>query len=169
MKNDKKMSENKIDAFTSALLCSGYEIKKLTQEGLFYEILVKKNAEIKIKFIIKNIVKSGWSDKPLIRRIQIPKITEKSFLISNFKQTTMLVGFIRVIDKNIFVLWSIYKNNSHKTNKSCYINLQTIFRTYLEGYVSCMESDQMIWAADENNLSKALYNYLSYNNTTIGE
>lgn len=167
IKQDKDQNKNEI--FITSLISSGYKILSNSYENGYHELLIEKNSEIRIKYMIKNIVKSGWENKPLIRRIQITKIESKDLLISNNKQTTFLIGILPVIDKNIFVIWNVYKNNNHNTNKSCYVNLQTIFRTYLEGYVSCMESDQMIWASDENNLGKAIYNYMLYNNTTLGE
>lgn len=153
----------------TAILFSGYEIKETNYntKTTFSKIRIAKNNQIELEFIIKNIVNSGWSHKPLIRRVQIRNIPQEELTVSSMTQTSIIIGVIDVIDKTMFVAWSPYLNSFHRTNRSCYVQLSTVFQGYLKGYFSSVESNQRIWISDNKNLHRLLYNYLKSNN--IGE
>lgn len=144
---------------------SGYEKVTLNYDNTskFYDIQLEGIHSVSILCLIRSITNSGWRDKPLIKRVQITKVDPQKLPISNFSKTAMIIGYLPIVDKHMFVLWSIYNNLSHNTNKSCYVRMEKLFNAYIYGYYIGMDSDQKIWISDENNLSKIIYDYLKTN------
>jgi len=163
-----KNSEFLIDILEKALLNSGYESLdySFNKNTCLYEFRIHGIHDFNIFAIYKKIVNGGWKEKPLIKRVQIPKIDVSKLPISTFSVTSMVIGTLEVVDKNLFVIWSLYNNTAHNTNKSCYVRMHNIFKAYLEGFFIGEDFNQRVWIADEKNLNKIFYDFLKHNNTT---
>lgn len=163
-----KNSELLISLFEKAVLSSGYESLQYSfdKDTNLYKFQIHGIHSFEIFAIYKRIVSGGWKDKPLIKRVQIPKVDINKLPISTFSVTSMVIGTIEVIDKHIFVIWSLYKNTTHNTFRSCYVRIQNIFKAYLEGTFIGEDFSQRVWIADESNLNKIFYDFLKHNITT---
>jgi len=158
-----------LDVFHNSLIKSGYnnvehENSRIEQFELFK---IDGLHELKLHIIAKNITKSGWIDKPLIRRVQIGPIQSTQLPVSTLNESAFILGVIKIIDKYIFTVWSVYENFSHNTNRSCYVKIPNLFKAYIDGYYKCEDSSQMIWISDESNLNKLIFDYLTFNKTTL--
>lgn len=152
----------------NALETAGYKNVSLeyNRQSKLIELSFFGHDKVKIYCITKNIVNSGWADKPLIKRIQLSKFDSSLLPISTFKETAIIIGYIHILDKDMFIFWSFYRNISHNTNRSCYVTVKSLFKGYLDGFYRPFESGQNVWITDSLNIKKALYDYMKRHYTS---
>ena len=134
-----------------------------------YEIKLKKIQEYKIYAFIRSIGSSGWKDKTNIRRVQISGFNVSHLPVSKKDITSMIIGVESLFDKDLFVIWNIYNYGSHEKNRSCYVNVSSLFQAFLKGYFTTTDANQRVWISDEYHLDTLLNEYLAYNYCSLGD
>lgn len=166
MKNQQELFKSLEKAF----LLSGFTSVRFTKKEMnMYLIELTKMRDYKIYAFLRSIGKSGWSDKPEIRRVQVAAFDVDKLIPSGDQHTCMIIGIQEILDRNIFVAWNVYNYGLHKTNRSCYVKAVNLFKGFLQGFVSLTDSNQKIWISDEYNLDVLLNDYLSYNKSSLGD
>ncbi|MDY0278377.1 MAG: hypothetical protein RBQ97_09880 [Acholeplasma sp.] len=166
MKNQKEL----VITLEKALKFSGFSSIVITKnESNMYLIECKKIYNYKIYAFLRSIGKSGWSNKPEIRRVQIAAFDVDRLIPSGDQHTCMIIGIQELLDKDIFVVWNVYNYGLHKTNRSCYVKVTNLFKGFLQGYFSTTDSNQKIWISDSYNIDKLLNEYLNFNKSSLGD
>ena len=96
-------------------------VSVLDSNGQFTRFLVvdSEGIEYRIALFFRNIGGAGWSDKPQIKRIQIPVITLGQSQRKN--SFSYLCGFAKYDNKSFFAFWDPENYQTHNTVCSCYI------------------------------------------------
>ena len=163
MKNQKEL----ILTLEKGLKLSGFSSINISKnESNMYVIECKKIINYRIYAFLRSVGKSGWSDRPEIRRVQIAAFDVDRLIPSGDRHTCMIIGIQELFDSDIFVIWNIYNYGLHKTNRSCYVKAANIFKGFLQGYLSVTDSSQKIWISDSYHLDILLTDYFKINNTS---
>ena len=157
------------DAFESFIKDSGYRVEKwINTNQAPYELLVvdEKDTMTHLIIYLKNITGAGWASKPDIKRVQVTNIRVASpdnYVSTTASQSMIILGYYNFDNNPIMVAWDAYRYVKHKTNRSCYVNIDTLKRGYQQGYLISTNSSQKVWLFDSYHFSKFLEDYISYN------
>lgn len=166
MKNQKEL----VLSLEKGLKSSGFtSISILKSESNMYLIELKKINDFKIYAFLRSIGKSGWSDKPEIRRVQIAAFDVERLIPSGDRHTCMIIGIQELLDRDIYVVWNVYNYGLHRTNRSCYVKASNLFKGFLQGYLTITDSNQKIWISDAYHLDTLLNEYLNFNKSSLGD
>lgn len=158
-----------IDRLTKILEESGFtDISSELVESRLYKIKMKKISTFEIYFYLRNIGKSGWSDKKEIRRVQVAGFNVNSLPPTNHQSASMIIGIQNIFDEDICVVWNIYNYGNHSKNRSCYVKTANIYKAFTTGYVTTTDSNQKIWLCDRNNFDRLLNDYIMTNYISDG-
>ena len=81
---------------------------------------------------MKNISNSGWSDKPEIKRIQIPKLPVIGR--QHKRDFYMLIGLCTYEDTDIMAVWNPQNYLTHNTVCSCYVFFSSLNKAFDNGF-----------------------------------
>lgn len=144
---------------------SGFKIIEAKNKGMIKHIIASKGDKgYDFFFVIRNVSHAGWSEKPHIKRIQVQNLSiEKPELFKpkNNKTYFFFVGYYNFDNNPLFVFWDPGRYTSHKTNRSCYVFLNTLEMAYRSGYIDTVNSNRKVWAITQKNFIKFLNNYYS--------
>lgn len=144
------------------IIHSLFKIKnKSTKKNPYIYKIEDVARKINVYFICKNVTSSGWSDKPGIVRIQIKNISE-IFIYTNKNETMLISGLCMYKDKIILIVWNAYRYMNHKTNRSCYANVEMLENCYNKGYFFSRDFDQEIWLCDEWHFNLLIRDYVLF-------
>lgn len=165
-----KKLDTLIKRITEGFVSSGFivnEISVLPNNMVIFKINKINNYELYA--FIRHVSKSGWSDKPQVRRVQIAKFNINELIASGSTKTCMILGVQELLDRDIFVAWDIYNYGNHKTNRSCYVSANNIFKAFINGYLTTTDSNQKVWISDPFHLDVLLNDYIKHNWSSLGE
>lgn len=157
--------KQRIDLVKRCLMIAGIDLLNERQlENSFYCFDVLMNGrQMKICLLLKNIVNSGWSDKPMIKRIQV-----KSFNLNDIEKNTtntcsIFVGIAYSNEIPVFVAWNPFMYLYHNTVRSCYIDVELLARCQHEGLLKTTSSRQKVILSDPNHFSELITLFLEQN------
>lgn len=156
--------KQRIDLIKKCLIICNIDLISETQIDSFYhfEILLH-GKKIKICAVLKNVVNSGWSDKPFIKRIQVKRFNSSELLKNTSEGCSLFIGLAYTNEAPIFVCWNPFMFLFHTTNRSCYIDVSLLARCQHEGFISTMSSNQKVILSDTNHFDKMIEKYIEFN------
>lgn len=157
--------KQRIDLIKEFFMNANIQVSSVSKEDeYFYTFKVRIDSIDKLFYIYpKNIVNSGWSEKPFIKRIQVPSFFGKNIPINNKSQCSMFLGIAFVNNQPIFAVWNPFSYVFHKTNRSCYVNVESLDICYHNCFHKTIDSKKEIWLCDKNNMGKLLEMYAEEN------
>ncbi|MFA7436089.1 MAG: hypothetical protein WC006_07000 [Bacilli bacterium] len=164
--SDKKFKPKDLSLFFIEMITkNGFKVLEFKDEGAIKYLKTYKNGKtIEIYFLIRNVAHSGWSKKPHIKRIQVQNFSidnPELFSPSDKNVYFFFVGYYNFDNNPLFIFWDPGRYTEHKTNRSCYVFLNTLLMAYKEGYVDSINMNRKVWVIDDNNFEKFLINYSS--------
>ncbi len=157
--------KQRIDLIKRALLINGIGlISERTLENSFYQFnVIVTDKALSLNILPKNIVNSGWSDKPLIKRIQVQSFTMNEIKLNTSDTCSMFVGIAYANEAPIFVAWNPFMFVYHKTVRSCYVDVELIARCRHEGFIKTTSSKQKVLLSDTEHFGEMILKYLEDN------
>jgi len=157
--------KQRLDLIKDFLLNSNIAVLSVSKKDeYFYAFDIEVNGAKKIINIYpKNIVNSGWSEKPYIKRIQVPSFLGKTIPLNNKEQCSLFLGIAFVNNKPIFAVWNPFTYVFHKTNRSCYVNVESLDICYHNGLYKTIDSKKEIILCDKDNFGQLLEIYFEEN------
>ena len=160
-----KLNKKQInDLFYGFLMLSEFGIEKKYNDKEPCIVIINDGVRrFELHYILKNISDGGWTDSyENIKRIQVGNVRD-NLVSTNKIRTHMLCGFIKYKDKHILVVWNSYRYTTHNTNRSCYVNLESIIKCYDRGYIFSNDFEQEIWLCDEKHFGLLIRDYINFN------
>ncbi len=166
---DKKHPTNKLKlCFQKMIVENGFLIKSFQTKGSIFSIVfLRQDKKYTIHSVLKNITHAGWKNKPEIKRIQVTNLwtNKPNFIQVNEKNEFLIYfGYYDFDNNPLIVAWDSERYSGHKTNRSCYVNLDTLLWAYNENYVSTVNSSQKVWVFKPEKFKKFLDEYEEYIN-----
>lgn len=157
--------KQRIDLFKTFLLESSIDLIQLDNfNDDFTSFTINLDGKkFKLNLLLKNVVNSGWADKPLIKRIQVKAMTQDQIPINTELSCSMFCGFSFVNDEPILSVWNPFMYVFHKTNRSCYVNCNTLALCARDGYIKSVDSNQEVLNCNKNNLKKLILEFINRN------
>lgn len=157
--------KQRIDLIKRSLLINGIDlIDEKALDNSFYQFNIAiAGKPLSLNILPKNIVNSGWSDKPLIKRIQVQSFTMNEIDFNTSNTCSMFVGFAYANESPVFVVWNPFMFVYHKTVRSCYVDVELIARCRHEGFIKTVSSKQKVLLSDTENFGKMVLKYLEDN------
>ena len=156
--------KQRIDIIKSFCDASNIEITKIKENKTIsfveFDILINSQS-FKLFLYLKNIVNSGWSNKPHIKRIQI-----KAFdLIPENKEGKIcaLVGICNGMNGPVVAFWNPFLFTFHKKNRSGYLLTEQLEEADNRGFVETDYADKKILICSSSSFYKLLTKYLEKN------
>ena len=157
--------KQRIDLIKRSLLINGIDLvgeKPLDNSFYRFDTIIS-GRRISLNILPKNIVNSGWSDKPLIKRIQVQSFKMEEIDINKSDLCSMFVGFAYANESPIFVVWNPFMFVYHKTVRSCYVDVELIARCQHEGFVKTTSSKQKVLLSDVEHFGEMILKYVEDN------
>lgn len=107
---------------------------RLIDDGAFtkFIILDSDGCEYVVSLFFRNIGGSGWSDKPYIKRIQVPSFTLESK--QHRHSFSYLCGYAQYNGKDYYAFWDPENYLTHRTVRSCYLFISSFAKSEEKGY-----------------------------------
>ena len=156
--------KQRIDVIKSFCIASNIEILQVKEDKAIsfveFDILIN-NQEFRLYLYLKNIVNSGWSNKPHIKRIQIKAFNE----IPENKEGNLcaLVGICNGTNGPIVAFWNPFLYTFHKKNRSGYLLTEHLEEADEYGYLETEYADKKILVCSSTSFSKLLEKYIEKN------
>lgn len=134
--------------------------KQKEKDNTFVYKITYKNKDFNLKIFSKNICNSGWSDKPEIKRIQIPALT------TDYKTTKsecfLLAGLCHYIDKDLLVVWgSPGRYRNYSSIRSAYVDVYSLNSGYEKGFCKVnINRIEFIYICDKEHFKDLVDNYI---------
>ena len=151
------------EEFYNDLVTKYFDVNKITETINNSYLANMEIAKKIINIYPKNIVNSGWSEKPYIKRIQVPSFLGKTIPLNNKEQCSLFLGIAFVNNKPIFAVWNPFTYVFHKTNRSCYVNVESLDICYHNGLYKTIDSKKEIILCDKDNFGQLLEIYFEEN------
>lgn len=163
---DKKYKPRELSLYFVEMLSeNGYKIVEFNDKGAIKYLKASINGQkIEIYFLIRNIVHSGWKEKPHIKRIQVQNFSINNpelFKPLNNSSFFFFVGYYNFDGNPLFVYWDPGRYTHHITNRSCYVYLNTLVEAYKKGYIETVNMNKRVWVLTSENFNLFLNNYKS--------
>ena len=156
--------KQRIDVIKSFCVASNIEVTQIKEDKTIsfveFDILFKEQA-YKLFLYPKNIVDSGWSNKPHIKRIQI-----KAFnTIPENKEGNLcaLVGICNGDNGPVLAFWNPFLYTFHKKNRSGYLLLEQLEEADESGFLETEYADKKILICSSTSFDKLLDRYIEKN------
>lgn len=162
--NGEFSSKQRIDIIKQFCASSNIDIIQIKEDKTisFVEFDVLINAQVfKLFLYLKNIVNSGWSNKPYIKRIQI-----KAFdTIPENKNGKIcaLVGICNGTNGPIVAFWNPFLYTFHKKNRSGYLLVEQLEEADNNGFLETEYADKKILICSSTSFYKLLTKYVEKN------
>jgi hypothetical protein len=134
---------------------------KYTTSAPYHCIIEYNNKKIDVMLYLKNITNAGWEHKPDVKRVQVsnPKYLNLNFnRVDDMEKISLIIGYYN-FEKPIFVSWDAYEFRRHKTNRSCYVDIESLVAGYSEGYYKTKLYNQDIEIFSSKNIDIFLNNF----------
>ena len=156
--------KQRIDVIKSFCIASNIEILQVKEDKAIsfveFDVLIN-NQEFRLYLYLKNIVNSGWSNKPHIKRIQIKAFNE----IPENKEGNLcaLVGICNGTSGPVVAFWNPFLYTFHKKNRSGYLLTEHLEEADEYGYLETEYADKKILVCSSTSFSKLLEKYIEKN------
>ena len=120
-----------------------------------------KDYSLHVRF--KNVTSGGWSNKPNVRRIQIPRVQLDNIVETKENELTMLAGFVTFKNSPLFCFWNPKRYITHKTTCSCYVNVSSINIAFKEGFYFGHDSGKEVYICNSLNLKRVIKEFIQNN------
>lgn len=168
-KEEKRYTKSELlKSFEDFIKESGFKIIEWRNDKhVPYEIIISKdNKNYRLVLFLKNITGAGWETKPNIKRVQVTNIRVvdiDKYINTTDSEALVILGYYNFDDNPIMVAWNAYKYVYHGTNRSCYVDIESLLEGYKNGYISKNYADQRIWVFKANYFEVFLKNYIEKN------
>lgn len=105
--------------FVNDSKCQSVSVLDSNEQFTSFLVIDSEGTECRVSLFFRNISGAGWSDKPQIKRIQIPVIALNQRQRKN--SFSYLCGFAKYDNKPFFAFWDPENYQTHNTVCSCYI------------------------------------------------
>ncbi|MDD4157040.1 MAG: hypothetical protein PHY08_10755 [Candidatus Cloacimonetes bacterium] len=153
-----------LSKFENAIELGGWKFIEWTQKKSSpYQCVVddgKKNIDILV--YLKPISNAGWEDKPECKRVQVGnrENIDVSMLRNESEYKINLIVGVYDYERCLFAAWNSDEYTNHKTNRSCYINVEDIIMGYENGYYKIKRRKQDLYVFSPKNLVKYIKEYI---------
>lgn len=157
--------KQRIDLIKDFLLRSNIQLNNVEEvEYGFIKFNINLNGKnMSLHILPKNIVNSGWSDKPYIKRIQVMSFLGKNIPMNTRESVSMFLGIAFANEQPIFAVWNPFSYVYHKTNRSCYVNINSISLCFEEGFIKSIDSKQVVLLTDKSHFGDLINYYCEEN------
>jgi hypothetical protein len=167
---DRRFSSSElVFALRRMLESSGFELIEISNrnKGVYILNCSRKQRLFTFVCFLKNITGSGWAEKPMIKRIQIPnlRLFEPSLYIDTTETSTVLIlGYYDHDSNPLFVAWDFYRYTMHKTQRSCYVNIISMQEAYKKGLYKTSDSHKnFVWVFLPSRFDEFIFDYIKRN------
>lgn len=163
--NSKLALKQRIDLIKECLLRSNIELFNIleTENGFFRFDVKCSGTYFSLHILPKNIVNSGWAEKPYIKRIQVMSFFGKNIPMNTNENSSIFLGVAFVNSQPIFAVWNPFSYVYHKTNRSCYVNVNSLALCFREGFIKTVDSKQTVLLCDKHHLGELITYYREEN------
>lgn len=161
------LNKTLLERFSNILTNSGFQIIKTEKNRNMYTFVIKKVGIFTIHFLLRTVSTSGWKDKPFIRRVQIASFDINELPKTTNNETCMIVGIENLFDKDLVVVWDIYRYGIHFTNRSCYVNVTSLANALENSYYYGINSNLPVWISTDTSFDILLSRYIEKNKVSI--
>lgn len=159
-----KFSRHELSSyFDLILISSGFFISKKDFQAssvCVYEI-EKNDKKYYLNVKLKNITECGWKDRKFIRRIQTPPT--RDFFKTEANKAYLLGGITMYNNSPVFVCWNSNNYIYHKTNRSCYVYVDSFKKAYDNGFYYGQDCEQEVYCCNKNGFETLLHEYINDN------
>ena len=150
--------KQRIDLVKQALILSDIELLDCSNKGeYFHEFLINYHCRrFSLNLFIKNIANSGWADKPYIKRIQVPSLLGKTIPKKGNDSISLFLGIAFVSGDPIFVAWNPFSYVYHKTNRSCYVLVQSLANAFQCGLFKTVDCKKEVVLCTQSNFGRLI-------------
>lgn len=143
--------KQRIDLIKECLLRSDIELKDVSEgeNGFFKFDIICENESFSLHILPKNVVNSGWSEKPYIKRIQVMSFLGKEIPLNTRENSSMFLGIAFVNNEPVISVWNPFSYVFHKTNRSCYVEVESLVLGSHEGFIKTIDSKQIVLVCDK--------------------
>ena len=169
IENGQLSQKQRIDLVKSFLMESDIELISETEmpnsfHGFSVRIIGK---ELKLSILTKNIVNSGWVEKPYIKRIQVTSFIGKQIEKNVDGSCSLFLGIAFANSKPIFIVWNPFLFVFHKTNRSCYVNVESIARCYHLGFLKTNDAKKEVYLCDSKHFCDLIKKFVEDNSVEL--
>ena len=153
--------KQRIDLIKECLLRSDVELVNLSMADnnfVRFDIVCGKE-KLSLHILPKNIVNSGWNDKPYIKRIQVMSFLDKRIPLNTKDNSSMFLGVAFVNNEPIFAVWNPFSYVFHKTNRSCYVEVESLALSSHQGFIKTIDSKQIVLLCDKEHFGDLIKYY----------
>lgn len=149
--------------FEKLLTNNNFTIKNSDFSKSIKNVVATKNGiEFTFHFVLRNIVGAGWTTKPNIKRIQVQNFKDVNPML--FEKTTknhyfFYVGYYNYDNNPLFIFWDPGRYDSHKTNRSCYVLLNSMQRAHNHKFLETVNVGRKVWIIKEERFNEFLNKY----------
>ena len=153
--------KQRVDLIKEFLLRSNVELFSAEEtENGFVKFDIKNGKDVfSLHILPKNIVNSGWAEKPYIKRIQVMSFLGKNIPLNTKENSSLFLGIAFVNNEPIFAVWNPFAYVYHKTNRSCYVNVDSLALCSREGFIKTVDSKQVVLLCDKNHFGDLISYY----------
>lgn len=160
-----------LTAFENAIRIGGWTfIKWLKTDRAPYQCVINDGFnDIDVLLYLKAISNAGWEDKPQCKRVQVTnsKLLDLQILRrENARKINLIIGYYNY-EKPIFAAWNPNEYTRHKTNRSCYVNVEHLIEGYEKGYVETYCFGQPVTVFTPDYLVTYIGSYINYRSSNI--
>lgn len=169
IENGQLTQKQRIDLVKSFLLESDVELlsekdKPNSFHGFSVKILGK---QLELNILTKNVVNSGWVEKPYIKRIQVTSFIGKQIEKNTDGSCSLFLGIAFANSKPIFIVWNPFLFVFHKTNRSCYVNVESIARCFHLGFLKTNDARKDVYLCDSKHFSELIERFIDDNSVEL--
>lgn len=160
-------------AFENAIIDGGWTFKEWKQKrkAPFQCIINDGIKDIDVVLYLKAISNAGWERKPQCKRVQVSnsKLIDLQMLRKeNATKLNLIIGYYNY-EKPIFAGWKADEYTKHKTNRSCYIDVEHLIEGYMNDYVDTECFSKPVTVFKPELLTTYIGNYISYRVNNVDE
>ena len=160
--------KQRVDLIKRCFMICGIDLvdEKPLDNGFYHFDILLDGKQISLYVLSKNIVNSGWSDKPFIKRIQVKPYKLNEVEKNTLDTSSLFIGIAYANEIPICVAWNPFMFLYHNTNRSCYINVELIARCQHEGMIKTKSSGQDVILCEPAHFKELIVTFLNSNATT---
>ena len=139
-----------------------FEINNFSDEFLTF-VTTLEGKKVSLNFLLKNVVNSGWANKPEIKRIQVKAISQENIPINTSNSCSLFAGIAFVNNEAVLAVWNPFMYVFHKTNRSCYVRVESLAIASRDGFLKTEDCKQEVLICDSKHFDSLLNVYLERN------
>jgi len=154
-------------SFEKSINDNGWEFKcwKQKNKAPFQCIINDGINDIDIVLYLKAISNAGWDYKPQCKRVQVSNgklINLQMLRKENSTKINLIIGYYNY-EKPIFAGWKSEEYTRHKTNRSCYIDVDDLINGYNNDFIETLCFGQPVTVFKPNFLTRYIRDYINNN------